>query len=235
MLRIVVMNAKGGCGKTTIATGLASLYARLGFATALFDCDAQGSAMRWLRLRPEPLPVIHGIAAYQSGPTNVTRTWQLRVPPETQRVVVDSPAGLKGQELVEQVRHVDVILVPVVPSPVDTFATADFIRDLMLIGKVRTPYTRIGIVANRLRARTRSLAALERFLARLNIPVVARLRDTQHYVQAMDQGVSIHESRSPRVNEDREAWAALTRWLESQQGPRLTVVQPLRPASAAER
>ena len=226
------MNAKGGCGKTTVATNLASLYALSTHATALFDCDPQGSAMRWLRQRPENLPVIHGIAAYQTGPMNVTRSWQLRVPAETQRIIVDSAAGLKGLELAEQVKNMDVILVPVVPSSIDIFSTADFIRDLMLIGKVQLPHTRIAIVANRIKSNTLAFRSLERFLKRLNIPVVARLRDTQHYVQATERGQSVHELTSKRAQRDKMPWIEMRKWIESQQDRMLTLVKPSRPNAA---
>jgi len=50
---IMLLNPKGGSGKTTIATNLAAYYAGQGFLTALFDHDAQGSSTRWLQLRPE--------------------------------------------------------------------------------------------------------------------------------------------------------------------------------------
>jgi len=235
MMRIVVLNAKGGCGKTTVATNLASLYARQGYGTALFDGDVQASSMRWLRLRDESLPLIHGVAAYQPGPMNATRTWTLRVPSQAQRVIVDSPAGLKHRELAEQVRNVDVILVPVVPSPIDMFATADFVRDLLLVGKVRTPRTRIGIVANRLRAGTVAFRSLERFLERLHIPVVARLRDTQHYLRAVEQGLGVHELDAPRAAPDRAPWQALLDWIEDAGGPRLALVPRAAPDPLAAR
>lgn len=225
MIRIAVMNAKGGCGKTTVATNLASVYALSNRTTALFDCDQQGSSMRWLRQRPENLPVIHGIAAYQAGPMNVTRAWQLRVPSETTRIIVDTAAGLKGPELAEQVKNMDVILVPVVPSSIDIFSTADFIRDLMLIGKVHLPQTRIGIVANRIKANTLAFQSLERFLARLNIPVVTRLRDTQHYVQAAERGCSVHELTSKRAHRDKTPWIEMLKWIEPPQDRMLTLVE----------
>ncbi len=224
LLRIVVVNAKGGCGKTTVATNLASLYARRGYGTALFDCDVQGASMRWLRQRGAELPTIHGVAAYQPGPSNVTRTWLLRVPQQAQRVIVDCPAGLKGPELAEQVRTVDVILVPVAPSPIDIFATADFVRDLLLVGRVRTPHTRIGIVANRVKANTLALDALQRFLDCLKIPVVGELRDTQHYLRAVERGLGVHELDERRAAKDRAAWAAMLEWIEGAQGPRLALV-----------
>jgi chromosome partitioning protein len=226
MRRIVVLNSKGGCGKTTVATNLASLYARRGHGTALFDCDAQASAMRWLQMREEGLPAIHGVAAYQPGPMNVTRTWMLRVPAKVERVVVDSPAGLKHQELAEQVRNADVILVPVVPSPIDIVATADFIRDLLLVGKVRTPQTRIGIVSNRVKTNTLAFRSLRRFLDRLRIPVVAELRDTQHYLRAAERGVGVHELDERRAAVDRAMWVDVFDWVEGLGGPKLAIVPP---------
>ena len=49
---IVVLNPKGGCGKTTLVTNLASYYAAHGPMPAVMDCDPQGSTMRWIeRLR----------------------------------------------------------------------------------------------------------------------------------------------------------------------------------------
>ena len=45
MQRIVVLNAKGGSGKTTLATNLAACYASRGFPPALLDYDIQGSSM----------------------------------------------------------------------------------------------------------------------------------------------------------------------------------------------
>ena len=212
------MNAKGGCGKTTIATNLASGYAARHLPVALFDRDPQGSSIRWLRRRDAERAPVHGIAAYDCGQANVTRSWQLRVPPEVRRVVIDTPAGIKGPELVEQVRGVDIILVPVLPSSIDIQSTADFIRDLLLVGKVRTPDMRLGIVANRVRENTRAFRALERFLATLRIPLVARLRDTQNYVHAAGQGVGIHELKSYSTRRDLAHWRLLMDWLEEGDG-----------------
>ena len=64
--RIVVLNPKGGSGKTTIATNLAASYAFRGYCVALIDYDSQGSSTRWLSKRPDELPAIHGVANFQS-------------------------------------------------------------------------------------------------------------------------------------------------------------------------
>ncbi len=52
MRSILVVNPKGGCGKTTIATNLASYYAIWDVPTALVDFDPQKSSLEWLDARP---------------------------------------------------------------------------------------------------------------------------------------------------------------------------------------
>ncbi len=213
MLRIVVINTKGGCGKTTISTNLASFYASKGMNTALYDYDPQGSSMRWLRLRDDEDAGIYGVVAHQNAKA-VTKSWQLRMPPETERVIVDTPPGLKGTELSDQVKGADCILIPVLPSPIDMYATADFIRDLLLGAKVRTNKTRIAIVANRVKKNTLAFQSLERFLHTLSIPVVARLRDTQNYVRATEVGQGIHELKNQPIYVDKMHWSSIYNWLE---------------------
>ncbi len=217
MRRILIINGKGGCGKTTIASNLASFYATNGYGTALFDHDEQLSSFRWLRRRQKTdLPVINAVDASKSRLQNVTRSFQMRVPENTDRIIIDTPAGLKGVELVQQLNGVDDVLVPVLPSAIDIQATADFIRDLLIIGKVRERHIRVGIVANRVRINTVSFRSLERFLRGLDIPVVARLRDTQNYMRAAELGYGIHEINIASKKQDIPHWQGLLDWLEAE-------------------
>ncbi len=214
MQRILVVNAKGGCGKTTVATNLASLYASQGFRTALMDHDPQGSASRWLKLRPADRPEIHGVNAHQRQAVNATRAWQLRVPPGTERVILDAPAGVAARDLPGFVQQVDTILIPVLPSPIDIHSATGFIRDLLLVGKVRSRGVRVGVLANRTRRNTLVYKSLERFLNTLQLPFLTTLRDTQNYVHAFERGVGIHEMWDRRVEQDKLDWLPLFNWLE---------------------
>jgi chromosome partitioning protein len=128
---------------------------------------------------------------------------------------VDTPAGLKGLDLIDQLRGSNTILIPVLPSSIDTHATADFIRDLFLIAKVRPQQTRLCIICNRVKANTLAYQSLEKFLKALDIPVIARLRETQNYVKAAEAGLGVHELRSASTEKDLDAWDQLVNWLES--------------------
>lgn len=55
---IVVANAKGGVGKSTLASHVAGYLARQGHRVMLGDTDRQQSAVEWLARRPDTLPRI---------------------------------------------------------------------------------------------------------------------------------------------------------------------------------
>jgi len=214
MRRILVVNAKGGCGKTTIATNLASYYAAQRRSAALLDYDPQGSSMQWLACRDESSFPIHGVAAFRKPTAGMTRSWQLRLPAETERLILDAPAGIHGMPLIDLVREADTIIIPVLPSPIDIHAASHFIKDLLLVAKVRSRSIRVGVVANRVRKNTRVYQSLQRFLDTLHIPFVAYLRDTQNYVQSSEQGLGVSEWQAHKIRQDRAQWEKLARWID---------------------
>jgi|SRR5690606_1455385 len=212
MQRIVILNPKGGSGKTTVATNLAAWYAVGDRRPALKDLDPQGSATRWLRKRSEDDPAIHGIIGFEKA-TSVTRTWQLRVPSHCSAVVVDTPAAVDSRRFPEVTRGAHSILVPVMPSEIDIHATAKCIADLLLIAKIRRSEGRIGIIANRVRANTKVSQQLMRFLGSLEIPLVATLRDSQNYVRSAESGRGLVEMPRWQVWPDLPEWEKLIAWL----------------------
>lgn len=214
MIRIVVINTKGGCGKSTISTNLASYYACKGFKTVLYDYDQQGSSMHWLKLRASTAPSIYGVSAHKGAAKGVTMSWHLRIPPDTSRVVIDTPPGLKGPDLVDQLRGADFILIPVLPSWLDICATADFLRELIVNLKVHRGKARMAIITNKIRKNTHSFKELERFLKKLNIPVLAQLRDSQDYNRVIAMGLGIHEFNHRKLQEDEKQWQGIFNWIE---------------------
>lgn len=214
MKRIVVLNPKGGSGKTTIATNLASYYATQDLQPVLMDYDPQGSSTRWLKKRGKEQPAIHGIAAYENNP-RITRSFQLRLPAGTQRVVVDTPAAVEAQKMPALTKNADAILVPVLPSDIDIHACSKCIANLLLVAKIPRNANRIGVIANRVKKHTLVYQSLMKFLETLRIPVVATLRDSQTYLRAAEEGAGLFEMKQHLVEEDIEQWHSLIRWVES--------------------
>ncbi len=212
--RIVVLNPKGGCGKTTLATNLASYYSLKGPMPAVMDCDPQGSTMSWLDRRDASRPPIHGIAAYKKT-MQATRSWQLRVPNETTNLIVDSPASLTHDDLREITRDATSILVPVLPSAIDIHAASRCIADLLLVAKIDRRENKLAVVANRTRRNTKSFDKLMRFLDSLGIPIIAVLRDSQNYVRGAEQGIGIVEMQPYKVRKDREELEKIITWLDT--------------------
>ena len=207
MRKIMVLNSKGGCGKSTIATNLASYYAFYEEKkVTLVDFDPQGSSLDWLKVRSGKWPEITGINATKEA---------VRFSKDTDIVIMDVPARVEGRELANLVKRVETIIIPVLPSPIDIRAAAKFIKDLLTSGRVSRKETKIAVIANRVRENTLSYHALYAFLKSLKIPFITTLRDTQNYIHAEDKGVGIFEMPPSKVWQDLEQWDPLIKWLRS--------------------
>jgi len=207
MRSIMVVNPKGGCGKTTLATNLAGYYASQGARVAIADYDVQRSSLGWLAARPANVPAIKGIAASQDA--------VLDLPRSCNTLLIDAPAGIGGKALKQLVRQAQTLIVPVLPSPIDMRAAAQFIGELLALGRIERGKIRVGVVANRVRERTLIYQALTQFLGALQVPFLTSLRDTQNYIRASDRGLGITELAPFLVAYDRVQWQPLLRWLDS--------------------
>jgi chromosome partitioning protein len=210
----LVINPKGGSGKTTVATNVAAYFAARGVATALMDYDPQGSSLNWLRQRPGSLPRIYGANAAPAKPGRM-RSVDMRIPESTRELVIDAPAGASGLLLQEMLVRTHCILIPVAPSAIDIHATANFIRDLLLAGRIRTSNIRLGVIANRVRKTTPVYAPLERFLASLNFPLLGRLADSEVFVSAAETGMGVCEMDFVASAAERQQFLPIAQWVET--------------------
>jgi len=185
MRHIMVLNSKGGCGKSTLATNLAVFFAREGREVCIADYDSQRSSLDWLALRPADLPAIGGVPAFAEGIRGVARS--------TEVLIIDAPARVHGAELIELVRRAETIIVPVLPSSVDMKACSHFMADLLEVGKVSRKQARLAVIANRVREHTLIFEELELYLTQLKVPYLGSLREAQNYVRAYARGMGVME------------------------------------------
>jgi chromosome partitioning protein len=201
------MNAKGGCGKTTLATNLATWYADDGMQVALADFDPQRSSIDWLEARKgyEGIPEIEAIDAVSEP---------LKVPKGTDLLVMDAPAGIHGKEINKMLQRVDTLILPVLPSPIDMRACNRFLSELLESGRVSKRQTRIAIVANRVKEQTLIYQDLEEYLGHLKIPFITHFRESQNYIRSAEHGLAIFELAPSQVYKDVILWDPLLDWLD---------------------
>ena len=206
MKRLLVANAKGGSGKTTLATNLAGLFAARRLRTVLADMDRQQSATRWLARRPAGFPKIAGWTPDMDRDTLKGF--------DPQWVVYDSPAGLHGDKLADLTKRVDLVVVPVVPSVLDMDASVDFIEALAEQKAVRKGESTIVLVANRVDPQTIAARDLENFLAAWDLPVLTHLHAAQVYVHCAANGASLFDLPRSRAGPEVQRWEPMQRWIE---------------------
>ena len=203
----MVLNAKGGCGKSTLATNIAVFFAREGQQVCIADYDPQQSSLDWLAQRPADLPAITGVRAFEDGVRNVSRS--------TDILVIDAPARVHGTELNELVRRAETIVVPVLPSSIDMKASQHFMTELLEIGKVSRRQARLALVANRVREHTLIYEELDQYLSKLKVPYLGCLREAQNYVRAYARGMGVLELPEYLASPDWKQWEPIGEWLGS--------------------
>jgi len=205
MRSILVVNPKGGCGKTTIATNLATYYAVWGTSTALVDLDPQQSSMEWLRVRPKDEHPIQGFNGLKG-----------KIYPEegTERVIYDCPARTDSRKVARLMQLMDVVIIPVMPSAIDMRVAAAFVADILHHIKKGKSKAILGVVANRTHKNYASYKSLSKFLKALDVPFVGALRNSQNYIKAADSGVGIFEMPISEAQPDMEEWEPIIMWLE---------------------
>jgi chromosome partitioning protein len=209
MLTTLVASSKGGCGKSTLVTQLASHWAQAGQHTAIIDADRQHSSFRWAELRPDNVP---GVLALDSGRRSLQR-----VPPDTQQLLIDTPAGSGERELEPFIDVADVLLVPVLPSSFDLDATLHFLGELQTVKRIRSGKLPVALVANRLKPWTHaSQDAIAQLAEQSPFPIAAQLRDSQAYVLLSGLGKGIFDYQSEQVRSHQQDWKALLRWIKRQ-------------------
>ena len=204
---IVIANPKGGSGKSTLSTNVAGFFASRGHAVMLGDADVQQSSKLWLDLRPDAATPI--------------ATWELQAdlvltakPPRgTTHVVIDTPGGLGGWRFKEVVSRADKLLIPIMPSIFDMYAAQAFITQVREITK--STKTKLGIIGMRVDERTIAASKLREFMAKLDVPIVGYLRDTQYYLHLAAHGLSLFDITPGKVEKDLQQWQVICDWLES--------------------
>lgn len=211
----LVVNAKGGVGKTTITTNLASYFASRDIPTTIADFDPQGSSLNWLQQRGSEYGKICGAdMATRSGMG--LHKGRRQIPHDTRQLIIDAPAGPSRLMLQDLLARTQSIVIPVAPSSIDVHATANFIKELLLVGHVRFRNIRLAVIANRVRTSRPVYAPLERFVASLGISFLARVSDSEVYINAAESGLGIYDLPAESCSDELREFLPIVRWIQGE-------------------
>jgi len=188
---LVVLNGKGGVGKTTTAINLAATLAE-GCRVLLVDADPQGSATWWVEQS-------NGAIGFDlTQETNPAYLSKLREIKDYDMVVVDTPPALNSEALAAVIPAADYVILPTPPAPMDLTALIETVRSAVMPAKVphRVLLTKVD---------PRSLAeALEaqNTLMELGIPAChAFIRAYKAHERAALEGKAIAQWRGKNARE----------------------------------
>ena len=182
-----VINQKGGAGKTTLAMNLAAGLARRG-DTIVIDLDPQGSSTQWASM---------GQAPYPATVEQINGTWDARTLHQNyqayRHMVLDCPPSLDSHASLQALRACDVALIPVLPSPIDLWASLKLPQEIEEARKVN-PNIKAYLVLNQLEPNSALSAAMHDALVEFGIPVLdAVIRRRAVYRSAALEGVSVFQ------------------------------------------
>ncbi len=181
-----VSNQKGGTGKTTLSMNFAAGLARRG-RTLVIDADPQGSAGQWTGLAPDnrPFPV-SVIAVAGNLAREVNRFRQ-----DYQYVVIDCPPTLETETTRLAMSASDTILIPVLPSPIDLWASVRLAQTIEQ-AKLGNPKLGAYLVINQLEPRNALSRGMQQALAEFDIPSLkGGLRRRAVYRTSAIEGASV--------------------------------------------
>jgi len=185
-----VINQKGGAGKTTLAMNLAAGLARRA-ETVVIDLDPQGSSRQWASLGSAPFP---------ATVKQIAGKWDARTLHQNYRayrhMVLDCPPSIDSHASLQALRACDVALIPVLPSPVDLWASLRLPQEIEEARKANSSL-KAYLVLNQLEPRSALSAAMHEALAEFGVPVLrATIRRRAAYRSAALEGVSVYQMGS---------------------------------------
>ena len=198
---IAVINQKGGTGKTTLSMNLAAGLSRRA-DTVVLDLDPQGSSRQWASMGSQPFPATIKQINGNWDARTLHRNYQA-----FKHMVLDCPPSLESHASMQALRACDVALIPVLPSPVDLWASMNLPEEIEEARKVN-PKIRAYLVLNQLEPRSALSSAMRDALIEFGMPVLdAGLRRRAAYRNAALEGLSVYQmgGHGTRAVEEMEA------------------------------
>ncbi len=185
-IKFAIANLKGGCGKSTLALNLAAGLMSRG-STVLIDADPQGTLEHWINHEDIPsMPHVLSAGANLSKQINTASNTH-------DYVVVDCPPTLGMGYTETALGRVDILLIPVLPSPPDLWSSVHMIEAVQQARKVN-PKLRAYFVRNQVEPRSALSKAMRQALQSCDLPALkSSLGRRAAYRWAALEGISVYQ------------------------------------------
>ena len=181
---IALVGNKCGAGKTTLCINLASALAERD-ATVVLDADPQQSSHNWHAIANggSACPVIAATEDVADAAADHAAA--------ARYVLIDCPPSVHSRQTSDALSHADLALIPVQPSPLDLWASAQIEAE---VGRARESNPDLGalLVINQLEPRTRLSQVMRDALAELSLPAAqSAISRRMVYKKSVIQGKSV--------------------------------------------
>lgn len=189
---VAVLNQKGGSGKTTIATNLASAIQRRDYRVALIDADPQKTASEWAARGQGTPPTYEATTDLETNVPALEESFDL--------VVVDGAPRMTNLAT-EAVKVADLVLIPTQPSGADIWAAED-ILDIIKARQKIADSPDAAFVVSRAVARTNLADSVQDALESYGVRVLdSRTGHRVAYPEALGAGLSVLDTNGKAAQE----------------------------------
>lgn len=196
---LLLANAKGGVGKTTLACALASVALERNFAVSCYDMDRQKSLLNWAKRKNIPCTADRKF--------DIDRLLRKEKP---DLLIIDSQATLRGDNLERAVKLADAIIVPVTNSRVDIEASARFLRRMSKIKALRKGKALLFPVLNKVTVYSAAEQEIQKAEQALSFPIAAAFPATKSFDDLVSLGRSVKSWRyAQRALVEHNLWRLL--------------------------